>query len=186
MRAERLMRANMTPVRNPLAVRMAAVFATMALCGTGAFAQQAELTVVEADFGEYVADAEGRALYLFTADEHGDEEARERTGEPIWPYLVNGEEHREQAQSACYGDCAAAWPPLVADAAAAVDDRVEVEEISIVPRRDDLSQVAYAGRPLYYFVRDAGPGDVSGQGVESFGGAWYLVSPDGEAIESID
>jgi predicted lipoprotein with Yx(FWY)xxD motif len=165
---------------------VAAAFLAVGFAVPAAIAQQAELSVVQADFGEYLADADGRALYLFTADEQGDEETAERTGEPIWPYLVNGEESAEPAQSACYDDCATAWPPLVADSAGAVDDRVDADHIGVAQRQDDQRQVTYAGWPLYYFVRDSGPGDVGGQGVESFGGAWYLVSPDGEAIESLD
>lgn len=146
---------------------------------------EVRLTVVQAHFGQYLADGEGRALYLFTADEQGSTTVGERTGEPLWPELVNGEEE-QQARSACQGECAQAWPPLVADEVMAGDDPVNPEQIGTVPRNDDGAQVTYAGWPLYYFVRDTGPTDVSGQGIESFGGTWYLINPAGEAIESID
>jgi predicted lipoprotein with Yx(FWY)xxD motif len=160
----------------------AAVVAVAA--GAPVAAEDARLTVVQANFGQYLADGEGRALYLFTADQQGGAVQRERTGEPLWPKLVNGERER-QAQSACVGECAQAWPPLVGEDVTPTDDRINADQIGTVEREDDGPQVTYAGWPLYYFVRDAGMGDVSGQGIESFGGTWYLVNPAGEAIQTI-
>jgi hypothetical protein len=40
------------------------------------------------------------------------------------------------------------------------------------------------GWPLYTFVKDKAPGDVTGQGVKNFGGTWYAVSPSGVAVKS--
>ena len=37
-------------------------------------------------------------------------------------------------------------------------------------------QVAYDGRPVYYFVGDAAAGDVNGQGLN---GVWYVAAADG-------
>jgi hypothetical protein len=39
------------------------------------------------------------------------------------------------------------------------------------------SMVAAAGWPLYGFVKESAPGDVTGEGVMTFGGTWYAVSP---------
>jgi predicted lipoprotein with Yx(FWY)xxD motif len=160
-----------------------AVIAALAVAGPVRAAE--ELIVVEAGFGSYLADADGRAVYLFTADSQGEAEARQRTGEPLWPELVNGREIVQQrAQSTCYDDCAAAWPPVVAPTAPVAGDQVEAEQVELLQRRDAQAQVTYAGWPLYYFVRDSAPGDVSGHGIASFGGSWHLVSPDGEAIDN--
>ena len=35
---------------------------------------------------------------------------------------------------------------------------------------------------LYYFFKDKAPGDTTGQGVNGFGGLWWVVSPSGAAI----
>ena len=37
------------------------------------------------------------------------------------------------------------------------------------------------GWPLYFFSGDSAPGDTNGQGV---GDVWYVVGPDGAAIEA--
>jgi len=40
----------------------------------------------------------------------------------------------------------------------------------------------YDGHPLYYFVGDTAPGQISGQGSDGFGAKWWLVDPAGTAI----
>jgi len=46
-------------------------------------------------------------------------------------------------------------------------------------RPDGVTQVAYAGHPLYYFANDPAAGDTNGQGV---GGVWFLLTPAGDAV----
>ena len=40
----------------------------------------------------------------------------------------------------------------------------------------------FAGSPLYFFARDTVADDTNGQGLDEFGGLWYLVNPAGEAV----
>ena len=40
------------------------------------------------------------------------------------------------------------------------------------------------GRTLYLFVGDKAAGSTTGEGVNAFGGEWYVVSPSGDKIES--
>lgn len=71
--------------------------------------------------------------------------------------------------SACYDTCAKNWPPLdVASTAQPIGD------YSIIIRTDGARQWAYKGQPLYYFVKDAKPGDKTGDGV---GGNWKIAKP---------
>lgn len=72
-------------------------------------------------------------------------------------------------RSACNGPCAQNWPPL----AAAADARAAAD-YSVVVRDDGSSQWAYKGRPLYTWVRDAKPGDTTGDG---FNGVWHVARP---------
>ncbi|MDH4541647.1 hypothetical protein CUR85_17235 [Sulfitobacter faviae] len=44
--------------------------------------------------------------------------------------------------------------------------------------------VTYHGWPLYYFTRDEDADAPQGQDVESFGGEWYLITPDGEKVHA--
>ena len=66
-------------------------------------------------------------------------------------------------KSLCNGDCAKEWPPLaVADGATASG------EWTIVIRDDGSKMWAYKGHPLYTFVDDKKPGDVTGDGQDGF------------------
>jgi hypothetical protein len=43
-------------------------------------------------------------------------------------------------------------------------------------RSDGKPQVTYNGHPLYLFSADQKAGDTNGQGVNAFGGLWYVLS----------
>jgi predicted lipoprotein with Yx(FWY)xxD motif len=70
-------------------------------------------------------------------------------------------------KSSCNGPCAKMWPPVP----------LSVEWIespySIVTRDDGSKQLAYKGRPLYQFSRDAKPGDRKG---DKMNGVWHVVT----------
>ena len=76
----------------------------------------------------------------------------------------------EKDKSNCYDKCAAAWAPLKAAADAKADD-----EWSVVDRTDGTKMWAYDGHPLYTFVDDKKPGDVTGDGK---GGVWHVAKGD--------
>ena len=56
--------------------------------------------------------------------------------------------------------------------------------VGATTRTDGSSQVTYNGHPLYYFANDKAPGDARGQGINRFGGGWYVVDPAGNKIDS--
>ena len=72
-------------------------------------------------------------------------------------------------KSACNGPCATNWPPLMAASDAKADGNY-----TIVTRDDGGKQWAYKGKPLYTWVKDTKPGDVSGDGVNS---VWHIALP---------
>jgi predicted lipoprotein with Yx(FWY)xxD motif len=72
-------------------------------------------------------------------------------------------------KSVCNGPCAANWPPLMA----AASDKAS-GDWTIVVRDDGSRQWAWRGKPVYYWVRDAKPGDRTGDG---FNNAWRLARP---------
>lgn len=70
--------------------------------------------------------------------------------------------------SVCNDGCATNWPPLlVTDGLATGASR-----LTTITRDDGTQQAAYEGRPLYFFIGDAAPGDTNGQGQ---GGVWWVV-----------
>jgi len=71
--------------------------------------------------------------------------------------------------SACYDQCAQNWPPLMADYGAMAGGKY-----SIVTRKDGSKQWAYGGKPLYLWVKDTKPGDMTGDGVN---GVWRVAKP---------
>ncbi|MNT38883.1 Secreted repeat [compost metagenome] len=72
-------------------------------------------------------------------------------------------------KSACNGQCAENWPPLMAEAGAKAEG-----EWSVVKRDDGSMQWAYGGKPVYTFVMDKKAGDVTGDGKM---GVWHIVKP---------
>ncbi|MFD1515462.1 hypothetical protein [Halomarina rubra] len=124
--------------------------------GTGGATAGGDATVTVAtseQYGEFLADAEGMALYLFTNDEGG--------------------------ESTCYDGCAETWPPLTVEGEPSAGEGVDAD-LGTTERRDGAMQVTAGGVPLYYYAPDESPGDTTGQGV---GGVWFLLAPDGAAIE---
>jgi len=72
-------------------------------------------------------------------------------------------------KSVCNGRCATNWPPLMAAA-----DAKAQGDYSIVTRDDGGKQWAYKGKPLYLWVKDAKPGDKTGEGRNK---VWHTVMP---------
>jgi predicted lipoprotein with Yx(FWY)xxD motif len=72
-------------------------------------------------------------------------------------------------KSNCTGQCAQNWPPFIAAATPAPSG-----QWTVVAREDGSKQWAYKGKPLYTWVKDAKPGDVTGDGVNS---VWHIAQP---------
>jgi predicted lipoprotein with Yx(FWY)xxD motif len=107
--------------------------------------------------GQILVDGKGRTLYLFVAD--------------------------SGARSTCNSSaCVQYWPPVLTKGAPKAGADVKASLLGTTKRQDGTTEVTYAGHPLYYFISDTKAGDVSGQGINAFGGPWYVVSPSGMQI----
>ncbi|WP_120969664.1 MULTISPECIES: hypothetical protein [unclassified Comamonas] len=73
-------------------------------------------------------------------------------------------------KSVCNGGCATNWPPLMAPATAGA-----MGDWSVVTRDDGSKQWAYKGRPLYFWAKDAKPGDKTGDGF--LNNSWHTAKP---------
>ena len=98
------------------------------------------------ELGQFLTDAEGMTLYIFTKDE------------------------ADSGVSVCNDDCAANWPPFYVENAM-LPEGVS-GELTTITRDDGTMQLAYNGMPLYLWVSDTAPGDVTGQGV---GDVWFVA-----------
>ena len=81
------------------------------------------------------------------------------------------------SKSACYGACAAYWPPVIGNPVAG--QGVTVSKIATIARTDGTIQVTYAGHPLYTYIGDTAPGQASGNNINLNGGFWHEVPAAG-------
>ncbi|WP_265109765.1 plastocyanin/azurin family copper-binding protein [Halosolutus halophilus] len=107
------------------------------------------------EHGDILVDSDEMTLYMFDQDTQG------------------------ESESACYEDCADAWPPLTTDTIAAGDD--VTADLETFERETGEMQVMANGWPLYGFAQDDAPGDARGQGSN---GVWWVLGPDGTPIRS--
>jgi predicted lipoprotein with Yx(FWY)xxD motif len=114
-----------------------------------------EIKVSASEFGQVLFDGEEQAIYLFDKE--------------------------ESETSECYGECAAAWPPVLTDGDPQAGGGVKANLLDTTERDDGSTQVTYNGHPLYYYVNDP-PGQVLCHDVVEFGGLWLVVSPNGDAV----
>jgi predicted lipoprotein with Yx(FWY)xxD motif len=72
-------------------------------------------------------------------------------------------------KSVCNGPCATNWPPFLATAT----DQA-TGDYSIITRDDGTKQWAVKGKPVYFWAKDAKPGDKTGDGVNK---VWQTAKP---------
>ncbi len=134
--------------RRTLAVVSLSAFAVASVIGaTGVGVASAGtptvLVATNAKFGAILTNDSGLALYTLDTDHNG--------------------------QSTCHGACAAAWPPLNVPAGTVPTGGPGVTgTVASSKQSNGTFQVTYNGAPLYTFVSDTSPGQVTGNGVAGF------------------
>lgn len=130
--------------------RIAAAFAVFAASLAGnAFAATSNVGITTTpQTGDILVDDHGMTLYRYTPDQPN--------------------------TSTCYGGCAIAWPPALADSVPSVQDSRLATGLGIAPRTDGTQQLTYNGAPLYLYVGDRNPGDITGQASDN---VWFVVNP---------
>ena len=126
---------------------------TNAVAGASVARKGAVVKLRKTTFGKVLVDARGRTLYLYTPD--------------------------TKNTSACYGQCASFWPPLLSSGKPRAARGLKASLLGTTVRKDGKHQVTYAGHPLYLFANDAKPGQVNGQGVQ---GVWWVVNAAGRKV----
>jgi predicted lipoprotein with Yx(FWY)xxD motif len=134
---------------------VAATAAAFALAG-GAKQAGTRINLAPSPIGRILVDSKGITLYDFVKDKGG--------------------------MSACYGACAALWPPVLTKSKPVAGPGVRKSLLGTTKRSDGKLEVTYGGHPLYYFVTDRKPGQTTGQGVDQFGGPWWVISAAGMEI----
>jgi predicted lipoprotein with Yx(FWY)xxD motif len=102
----------------------------------------------DAQLGHVLTDAAGMTLYVYGNDEPG--------------------------VSNCVDACATNWPPVIVATEAVLTSPLAIPgEFGTTARADGALQLTYGGWPLYGWVRDAAPGETTGQAV---GGVWWVAN----------
>src|SRR5213076_1259387 len=130
----------------------AAAFAPAGGAATGG----AKVAIRTSPVGRILVDSKGITLYDFVVD--------------------------KGTTSVCYGACAALWPPLLTKGKPVAGPGVRASLLGTTKRKDGRLEVTYNHHPLYYFVTDRKPGQTTGQGVNQFGGPWWVLSTSGKEI----
>lgn len=133
--------------------RPLAAVALLGLGGIGAHAvsqvqAQAAPSLATTATTRMLVDARGMTLYLYSPDKHD--------------------------KSVCTGPCATYWPPVLLPSGATVPTAMAgvAGTFGFTTRAGGARQLTYDGAPLYTWVKDKKPGDITGQGVE---GLWWAV-----------
>ncbi len=161
----------MVRARSKRAIAAAGIFSVCAIvslllggCGRGSSAaanatQRSAIVTARSsnNLGDYLVGGNGHTLYMFTSDKDGN--------------------------SACYGQCARKWPPLLTHGKPRAGGGIPGGELGTITRKDGSTQVTCNGHPLYYFAADGKPGDDKGEALTQFGGKWYALTPLGERID---
>ncbi len=129
--------------------------------GTSSTPSSSKLTVTTASikpYGSVLVAGDGHALYVFAPDK-----AKKVT---------------------CTSACATVWPPLklASGAKPTAGSQVKSSLLGSDPNPGGGRVVTYNGWPLYGYVTDTKPDVAHGEGVNSSGGYWYLISPSGKVI----
>ncbi len=112
--------------------------------------------------GTVVVDGAGKTVYVLTADDKTNHPCDDASG------------------------CTKVWPdlPLPQGVAAATPGAgIQGSLLRTTKLADGQTYPTYNGWLMYEFAGDSGPAQGHGEGIKSFGGTWYALSPAGQRIE---
>ena len=113
--------------------------------------------------GTVLVNGEGRTLYLLTSEKGGKLTCTDDNG------------------------CTKVWPDTELPSGvtqAIAGSGIQASMLGTVKSSGGSLYVSYAGWPLYEYSGDTGPGTANGEGIVSFGGTWYTLTPAGTQVTS--
>ena len=106
--------------------------------------------------GTVLVNSSGQVLYMFAPDKH--------------------------AKVACDSDCQSIWPAVTSPKIGVAKAVGKAKQSLIGSYKNPVSGhriVTYNGWPLYTYIQDHGPGQVTGQNLDLNGGYWWVLTPNG-------
>lgn len=107
-------------------------------------------------YGTILQDSRGRSIYLFTKE--------------------------KSVKSRCFGACSTAWPPVYTSGSPVADGGGVKQSKLGTTKHGKKTQATYNGHPLYYYYEEDEPNEVLCQAVFKYGGYWYVINKNGNAI----
>ncbi len=121
-------------------------------------ARSAKLQLRHTMLGTILVNGGGHTVYAFTRDSRSHDRCAATPGcTGIWPLVTS-----------------AGTPTLGAGVKRSLVGTIKV---------GGARQLTYAGRPLYTYIGDAGPGDTSYVGQQQFGGTWVALNGAGQIVK---
>lgn len=130
-----------------------------ALAATPLAAQGATVEVRETERGKILVDEAGFTLYVFTSDK----------------------KHQDHCVS--IENCTKFWPPLTVMGMPTVGEGLKSKWVSTTMLPGGEKQVTFKKKPLYTYIGDSMPGQISYIGAFAFGGYWYGLSSKGKPVK---
>ena len=152
--------------------RLGAVATSSAAALTAVAAVVFGVSVATANTGQAVPAAAGGTAMLRTARIGGVSVLTNASGRTLYWFAPD-----TSSSSACYGECADYWPPVIGNPAAGPG--VTISKVATIRRTNGSLQVTYAGHPLYTYIGDTAPGQDSGNDINLNGGFWHVVPAAG-------
>ena len=117
-------------------------------------ASAATVDVRSTNLGRVLTTADGKVIYLLTADSSG--------------------------TRSCSGSCLRYWPPVMIHGTPTGASGVSAHlgELAV----SGGQQLTVNGQPAYTYIGDSSAGSTTGEGIRSFGGTWWVLSTSGAAI----
>jgi predicted lipoprotein with Yx(FWY)xxD motif len=113
--------------------------------------------------GTVLVNSRGQTLYMLTSEKGGKITCTDDNG------------------------CTKVWPDTELPkgvTAATAGSGIQASLLSTVKNAAGDLYVTYHGWPLYTYAADNGPGHANGEGINAFGGTWYVLSTSGNPVTS--
>jgi predicted lipoprotein with Yx(FWY)xxD motif len=99
------------------------------------------------------------------------------SGRVVYVHLTSG-----GLAAPCTGACLTIWPAVDATAVPSVSPAASSAKLSTTAQAGGVRVLTVDGLPVYYFSKDTGTSAL-GEGITTFGGTWYVLSPAGVPIK---
>lgn len=101
-------------------------------------------------------------------------------------YVLISGTHKNVSCTSSSG-CTNVWPSLPLTGATSTPKAgsgIRSAELGTTELGDGKTYPTYNGWLMYEYSGDSGPGQAGGEGISSYGGTWYVLSPSGNPITS--